>query len=337
MRTKVAVMGAGSWGTALAIHLSKIGHEVSLWTRFQEDADLINIEREQPKYLKGVRIPEEITCYIDEEEALEGKEIVVMAVPSQAIRENVQNISRLLNKERIIVSVAKGLEEKTLLRLSEVIEEEVSGAKFVALSGPSHAEEVAVNIPTTVVAASNDINNARKVQDIFMGPSFRVYTNDDLTGVEIGGALKNVIALCAGISDGIGFGDNTKAALMTRGLTEIARLGESLGAKKQTFAGLTGMGDLIVTCTSMHSRNRRAGMLIGQGKSVEEALSEVKMVVEGIRTTGAAHKLAAMQNVEMPITEQAYRILFEGDNPKKAVAKLMEREKKHEIEDVFVI
>jgi len=337
MGAKIAVMGAGSWGTALAIQLSKVGNEVSLWTRFKEDADIINIEREQKKYLPGVRIPEEITCYIDEEKVLNGKEIVVLAVPSQAIRENVQNISSLLNEKHILVSVAKGLEEKTLLRLSEVVEEEVHGANFVALSGPSHAEEVAVNIPTTVVAASNNIDNARRVQDVFMGPSFRVYTNDDLTGVEIGGALKNVIALCAGISDGIGFGDNTKAALMTRGLTEIARLGLSLGAKKQTFAGLTGMGDLIVTCTSMHSRNRRAGILIGQGKSVEEALGEVKMVVEGVRTTGAAYKLAAMQNVEIPITEQAYRILFEGENPKRAVAKLMERDKKNEIEDVFAI
>ena len=336
MGTKIAVMGAGSWGTALAIHLSKIGHEVSLWTRFQKDAHEINFEREQKKYLPGIKIPEEITCYIDEEKVLEDKEIVVLAVPSQAIRENVQNISRLLKEEHIIVSVAKGLEEKTLLRLSEVVEEEIHGAKFVALSGPSHAEEVAVNIPTTVVAASNSINIARRVQDVFMGPSIRVYTNEDLTGVEIGGALKNVIALCAGISDGIGFGDNTKAALMTRGLTEIARLGASLGAKKHTFAGLTGMGDLIVTCTSMHSRNRRAGVLIGQGKSVEEALSEVRMVVEGVRTTGAAYKLAAMQNIEMPITEQAYKILFEGENPKRAVAKLMERDKKNEIEELFV-
>ncbi|MGE5474109.1 MAG: NAD(P)H-dependent glycerol-3-phosphate dehydrogenase [Ignavibacteriales bacterium] len=336
MNAKVAVMGAGSWGTALAIHLSKIGHEVSLWTRFQEDADIINIEREQKKYLPGVIIPEDITCYIDQEKALYGKEIVVLAVPSQAVRENVQSISKFLNKNHIIVCVAKGLEEKTLLRLSEVVEEEVPGAKFVALSGPSHAEEVAVNIPTTIVAASKNISEARRVQDVFMGPTLRVYTNDDLIGVEIGGALKNVIALCAGISDGIGFGDNTKAALMTRGLTEIARLGASLGAKKHTFAGLTGMGDLIVTCTSMHSRNRRAGILIGKGKSVEEALSEVRMVVEGVRTTGAAYKLASMQNVEMPITEQAYRILFEGENPKRAVSKLMEREKKNEIEDVFV-
>lgn len=336
MSTKVAILGAGSWGTALAVHLSKIGHEVSLWTRFQKDADEINLEREQKKYLPGVLIPDGTVCYTDQEKVINGKEIVILAVPSQAIRENVQNISSLIEKEQILVSVAKGLEEKTLLRLSEVIEEEVNGAKFAALSGPSHAEEVAISIPTTVVAASKDIKVARRVQDIFMGTNLRVYTNTDLTGVEIGGALKNVIALCAGICDGIGFGDNTKAALITRGLTEIARLGVSLGAKKQTFAGLTGMGDLIVTCTSLHSRNRKAGMLIGQGKSVQEALNEVKMVVEGVRTTGAAYKLAAMQKIEMPITEQAYKILFEGENPKRAVINLMERDKKNEIEDVFI-
>ena len=336
MNTNVAILGAGSWGTALAIQLCNLGHKVDIWTRSQEDADNINEKREQKKYLPDVLIPTNISCYTDIERVLRSKEIIVVAIPSQHIRENLKNIKTLINSGQIIVSVTKGIEENSLMRMSQVINQEVPGSKIAILSGPSHAEEVAKNIPTTIVSASEDLQIAKKIQDVFMSPSFRVYTNSDLIGVEIGGALKNVIALCAGISDGLGFGDNTKAALMTRGITEIARLGSALGARKQTFAGLTGMGDLIVTCTSMHSRNRRAGMLIGQGKSVEEALKEIKMVVEGVRTTRAAHNLSNKFGVEMPIVEQAYKVLFENEDSRQAVMNLMIRDKKHEIEDIFV-
>lgn len=336
MRSNVAIMGAGSWGTALAILLHNAGHNVTLWTRSREDADTINMERENKKYLPGATIPDGLECFTDQEKTLHNKELVVLAIPSQYIRENIKKISNLLTSGKIIVSVSKGIEENSLARLSQVILDVIPDAKVAALSGPSHAEEVARNIPTTVVAASEDIEVARKIQDVFMMPAFRVYTSLDLIGVEIGGALKNVIALCAGISDGLGFGDNTKAALMTRGLTEIARLGQALGAKKQTFAGLSGMGDLIVTCTSMHSRNRRAGILIGQGKKLEDALKEVKMVVEGVRTTKASFELSKKQGIEMPIVEQAYKVLFEGEDPRQAVTNLMIRDKKHEIEDIFV-
>lgn len=335
MKTNIAIMGAGSWGTALAVLLSNAGHNVGMWTRFEEEAEMINSEREQKKYLPGVRIPDNIKCYADIEKALNNKEIIVLAVPSQYIRENVRNIKSLLNDNQIIVSVAKGLEEDTLLRLSQVVSEEAPDTKVAVLSGPSHAEEVSRNIPTTVVSSSQDIDTARRIQNVFMTSAFRVYTNPDIIGVEMGGALKNVIALCAGISDGLGYGDNTKAALMTRGIAEIGRLGQALGAEKQTFAGLSGMGDLIVTCTSMHSRNRRAGILIGQGKGLEEALQEVKMVVEGVKTTRAAFKLAKKHQVEMPIVEQAYRVLFEGCNPGQAVSRLMVRDKKDEIEDLL--
>ena len=336
MKSNIAIMGAGSWGTALALSLVTQGHNVSLWTRQQEDADAINNTRKHEKYLPGVNIPDSILCCTDIERALKDKEVIVFAIPSQNIRENVKKFSYLFNKNQILVSVAKGIEENSLMRISQVIHEEVSECKVAVLSGPTHAEEVAKNIPTTIVAASEDINIAKRVQDIFMTPHFRVYTNSDLIGVEVGGALKNIIALCAGISDGLGFGDNTKAALMTRGLTEIARLGKAMGAKKQTFAGLAGMGDLIVTCTSMHSRNRRAGILIGQGKTIDEALTEVRMVVEGVRTTNAAYELAKKYIIEMPIVEQAYSVLFKNENPKEAVMNLMIRDKKQEMEDIFV-
>jgi glycerol-3-phosphate dehydrogenase (NAD(P)+) len=335
MSEKIAVIGAGSWGLALAILLNKSGHKVDLWTRSSQEADAINREREQKDYLPGAMIPKDIGCFTDIEKALHKKEVVVLAVPSQAIRGIVKDISGLVNENHILVSVAKGIEETSLMRMSEVIESEASKPKIAVLSGPSHAEEVSRSIPTTVVSSSLDAVVAKKVQDIFMTNTFRVYTNSDLIGVELGGALKNVIALSAGITDGLGFGDNTKAALMTRGLTEIARLGQALGAKKQTFAGLSGMGDLIVTCTSMHSRNRRAGILIGQGKSLEEALKEVKMVVEGVITTKGAYKLSKQYNVEMPIVEQAYKTLFEQKDPKQAVKDLMDRGKKPEIEETF--
>ncbi|MHB8170549.1 MAG: NAD(P)H-dependent glycerol-3-phosphate dehydrogenase [Thermincolia bacterium] len=331
----VSVIGAGSWGTALGVLLAKKGIEVKLWSRRSEQAGEINVTRENLRYLPGVVIPAGITATADIEEALAGTTAVVLGVPSHGLREMVRAIAPLMGDSRLIVNTAKGLEEGSFLRLSQVIEEEL-GEKYrvVALSGPSHAEEVARDIPTAIVVAGRSRQAAEEAQDLFMTPKFRVYTNPDLAGVELGGALKNVIALCCGISDGLGFGDNTKAALMTRGLAEIARLGVDMGAQALTFAGLAGVGDLIVTCTSMHSRNRRAGIEIGKGKTVEEAMNSVQMVVEGVRTTRAAWGLAQSQGVEMPIIEQAYRVLFEGANPKETVVKLMTRGKTHEMEEV---
>ena len=267
----------------------------------------------------------------DLEYCILGSEAVISSVPSKGVRSTAQKMKAFLDVEKqVVVSVSKGLEAESLMRLSEVLKAEIPGVRIAALSGPSHAEEVAKNMPTTIVAAAEDITVAEYVQDLFMTDFFRVYKNTDIAGVEYGGALKNIIALCAGISDGAGFGDNAKAALMTRGITEISRLGVALGAKSETFSGLSGIGDLIVTCTSMHSRNRRAGILIGQGVKVEDALREVKMVVEGVPATRAAYHLAKQQGIEMPIVEQAYRVLFEGGSPVEAVTGLMLRDRKHE-------
>jgi glycerol-3-phosphate dehydrogenase (NAD(P)+) len=306
-----------------------------MWTPFKEEADMINTAREHIHRLPGVIVPEGVICTDDLEKALDGAELAVLAVPSQTIRQNSRNISKYIKKNMIVVSCSKGIEEGTRMLLTDIIRQEIPQALPVALSGPSHAEEIARDIPTTVVAASENREAAELVQNIFMSPKFRVYTNSDVKGVELGGALKNVIALCAGISDGLGFGDNTKAALMTRGITEITRLGTAMGARPQTFGGLTGIGDLIVTCTSMHSRNRRAGILIGQGKSVKEALDEVKMVVEGVATAKPAYELGQEYNVDMPITREANEVLFNGKNPKQAVVDLMMREKKDEIEELI--
>jgi len=332
MKRNIAIIGAGSWGTALSVLLAKNGHQVKMWSCFNEEVEMLNKTREHLHKLPGVVVPNGVQCTGDVEEALRGAEAVVMVIPSQTIRKNAKDISKYIKPGTIVVSCSKGLEDTTGLRLSEVLKEEIPEASIVALSGPSHAEEVGKDIPTAIVAASEVKAAAEYVQDMFMSPKFRVYTNPDITGVELGGALKNVIAMCAGISDGLGFGDNTKAALMTRGITEISRLGESMGANIQTFSGLAGIGDLIVTCTSMHSRNRRAGILIGQGKTVKEAIDEVKMVVEGVTTTKAAYELAAKKDVEMPITTQAFEVLFNGKNAKQAVVDLMMRDKKFEIE-----
>jgi glycerol-3-phosphate dehydrogenase (NAD(P)+) len=335
MKSNVTVIGAGSWGTALSILLSKNGHNVKMWTHSNEEADMINRLREHVYKLPGVIVPDGVVCTSDMEEALHKSEMVAVVLPSQTIRENAGNISRYVEEGTPVVCCSKGLEESTCNLLSEVIKQEIPQSRVVVLSGPSHAEEVARDIPTAVVASSESKEAAEMVQDVFMSPKFRVYTNPDTIGVQLGGAVKNVIALCAGISDGLGFGDNTKAALMTRGITEITRLGAALGARPETFGGLTGIGDLIVTCTSMHSRNRRAGILIGQGKSVKEAIEEVKMVVEGVTTTKAAYKLSMEKDVEMPITTEAYEVLFNGKNPQIAVADLMMRDRKHEMaEDV---
>lgn len=332
MNRNVAIIGAGSWGTALSILLAKSGHSVKMWSVFKEEIDMINNSREHIDKLAGVLIPDNVIGTTDIEESISGADVVVMVVPSQTIRANAKDMSKYIKNGMLVVSCAKGIEEGTGLRLSEVIKQEIPQCEVVALSGPSHAEEVARDIPTTVVAASENIKAAEYIQDIFMSPKFRVYTNSDITGVELGGSLKNSIALCAGISDGLGFGDNTKAALMTRGIAEITRLGVSMGARRETFAGLAGIGDLIVTCTSMHSRNRRAGILIGQGKSLNEAVSEVKMVVEGVTTTKAAFELAQKKGVTMPITTEAYNVLFNGKNAKQAVVDLMMRDKKNEAE-----
>ena len=327
---KVCVLGTGSWGSALGLTLAKKGYEVSMWTLNEEQAKRINKTRENIDYLPGVLFPNNMTVTISLEEAVLNSIIIVLAVPSQAIRSVCNQIKPFIKDEQIIVDVAKGLEKGTGLRLSEVVEEELPNNPYVTLSGPSHAEEVARDIPTTVVVASTNLEVAQKVQEIFMGPKFRVYTNPDIVGVELGGALKNIIAFGAGICDGLGLGDNSKAALMTRGIREISRLGVAMGADASTFSGLSGIGDLIVTCTSMHSRNRRAGMLIGQGKTIEETRKEVGMTIESIDNIEVAYKLAKLHNIEVPIINTVYAVLYENLNPREAVKMLMTRDLKEE-------
>lgn len=334
MSKNITIIGAGSMGTAVSILLANNGHYVKMWSPFKDEVDMINNTREQRYKLPGAKIPDNVVCTYDMEESLQKCNMVVLVIPCQTLRENARNIANYIEDNTIIACFSKGLELDTGLRPSEIIHQEIPKCRFVALSGPCHAEELARNIPTAYVAASEDANAAELVQDAFMSPEFRVYTNPDVTGVELGGAIKNVIALCAGISDGLGFGDNTKAALMTRGIVEISRLGTAMGAQTQTFAGLAGIGDLIVTCTSMHSRNRRAGILIGQGKSLQETLDEVKMVVEGVYTTKPVYQLANKMGVSMPIITEAYDVLFNGKNPKQAVVDLMTRDKKTEMEEV---
>lgn len=335
MGLTVSMIGAGSWGTALSVLLGKKGINVNLWVYEQEVFNTIERARENLKLLPGIIIPQNVRPFLDKGEAINGTEIIIMAVPSQAVRSVAREISPFVREKQIVVNLAKGLEVHTYKRLSQVIGEEIPLCTIAVLSGPSHAEEVARDIPTTVVSSSVVREAAETVRDLFMGPKFRVYTNPDIIGVETGGALKNIIALAAGVSDGLGFGDNTKAALMTRGIVEIARLGEAMGALPQTFAGLTGIGDLIVTCTSMHSRNRRAGIMLGQGKSLDETLSSVGMVVEGVKTCEAAYELSRSIGIEMPITEQLYSILFKGGDPKSAVVELMMRDKTHESEEII--
>lgn len=331
---KVCVLGAGSWGSALALVLAKKGYEVIMWTLSKEQADKINKTKENIDYLPGILLPNNISVTTNIEEAVKDSKIIVLAVPSQAIRSISSQIKSFIKDEQILVDVAKGLEKGSGLRLSEVCKQELPNNPYVALSGPSHAEEVAKDIPTTVVVASKDLKVAQIVQDIFMSPKFRVYTNPDIVGVELGGALKNIIAFGAGICDGLGLGDNSKAALMTRGIREISRLGEAMGANVSTFTGLSGIGDLIVTCTSMHSRNRRAGILIGQGKSLDETLKEIKMVVEGITATEVAYEVAKKLNVDMPITNAIYSVLYKGLNANEVVIELMTRNKTHEMEEI---
>lgn len=333
-KSSIAVLGAGSWGTALALTLYSKGHMVNLWMKDQEQYDSLITTRINSKYLPEAMLPEGMKLYTDLEAAIKGTDVILVVVPTQAVRGVIRKAAPYINTSQIIVNASKGLEQNTLLRISQVVKEELPGNSFVALSGPSHAEEVCKNMPTTLVAAGLERYNVELIQDIFITSTLRVYTNPDLIGVELGGALKNVIAFGAGISDGLGFGDNAKAALMTRGIREIARLGKEMGASLPTFAGLSGIGDLIVTCTSMHSRNRRAGILIGKGKSLQETLDEIGMVVEGVTTTKAAFELAKKHNIEMPITEEIYKILYEGSNAKDAVLNLMTRNRTHELEEI---
>lgn len=327
---KLAVIGSGSWGTAVAILLAKKGYDVWLWSWQREETDRLARDRENKEFLSGVPFPKNISCSHDIEACVKGAELVVTAVPSPATRTTAKQLAPFIEKGQKMLNISKGLENDTLFRLSEVYKEEIPQANISVMSGPSHAEEVSRALPTTNVVASGDRETARTIQDIFMDKTFRVYTSSDMIGVEMGGALKNVIALCAGISDGLGFGDNTKAALMTRGLAEISRLGVAMGADAETFSGLSGVGDLIVTCTSRHSRNHRAGILLGQGKTLDETLKEVHMVVEGVNTATASYRLSQKYQVSMPITNEAYLVLFEGKNPREAVEDLMTRDKNHE-------
>lgn len=330
---KVTVLGAGSWGTALALLLNHNGHEVAIWSILPDEIETLKKERENKRCLPGVLIPESILLTADAKEAVLGKDVLIMAVASPYTRSTSHALCELVTEGQIIVNVAKGIEEATLMTLTEVISDEIPQANVTVLSGPSHAEEVGRGIPTSCVVGAADKNTAEFLQNVFMSEVFRVYTSPDMMGIELGGALKNVIALAAGIADGIGYGDNTKAALITRGIYEISKLGMAMGGKAETFNGLTGIGDLIVTCASMHSRNRRAGILIGQGKTYEEAMKEVNMVVEGVYAAKAAVKLAEKYNVDLPIAKQVHKILFEGKKPEEAVKELMLRDKKIEIQN----
>lgn len=333
---EIAVIGSGSWGCAIASVLADKGNEVCLWSYTEEESNTLKKDRENKKNLPGLILPESITYTSDLKTAVIGKKVIVLVTPSTVISDTAEKIKDFILPDTIIVCASKGFDSKSQKTLTETIGDYIPQAKLAVISGPSHAEEVAKKLPTTLVAACRDISVAEIVQDLFMTEYLRVYTNTDVLGVELGGALKNIIALCAGICDGLGLGDNAKAAIMTRGMTEIARLGIAMGASLSTFSGLSGMGDLIVTCTSMHSRNRRAGILIGQGKSAEEAMKEVNMVVEGVYAAKEAYKLSKRLGVDMPITRQAYEIIFENAPLDNVVENLMTRDKKHESDSGFV-
>lgn len=332
MKNKIAVIGAGSFGTSLAMLLVSKGHDVSIWGRKKSQMALMRDTLENPHYLPGIKLPKELRIVDEMEDALKDAEIILFSVPAQQFRGVLNTAKDYMSGNEIIVNVAKGIEKGTLLRLSEVAKEIMPEVRYVTLSGPSHAEEVAKALPTTVAVAAEDEELAKMIQNVFNTDRFRVYTNDDIAGVELGGSLKNIIALGAGISDGMGFGDNAKAAMMTRGITEMSRLGIAMGAKPETFSGLTGLGDLIVTCTSMHSRNRRCGIMMGEGKTVDEAKEEIGMVVEGLSTAEAAGALAEKYNIEMPIT-QCICLMIEGKiTAIQAVEILMGRETKNEMQ-----
>ena len=328
---KAGVLGAGSWGTALAILLNENGHEVTVWSIDPEEIKMLDTKREHESKLPGVKISDDMVFTTDLESAIKDKDFVVMAVPSKFVRGTAKMASGFFAKDQIIVDVAKGIEDDTLMTLSEQIREEIPQAEVTVLSGPSHAEEVGRKLPTICVIGARKKEVAEYLQKCFMNQVFRVYTSPDMLGIEVGGALKNVIALAAGVADGLGCGDNTKAALITRGIAEIARLGVKMGGKPETFSGLTGIGDLIVTCASVHSRNRKAGYLMGKGMSMDEAMKEVNMVVEGVYSAKAAAKLAKKYDVSMPIVEQVNEVLFNNKNATDALNDLMFRESKKEI------
>lgn len=327
---KISVLGAGSWGTALSLLLFNNGHDVTLWSALPDEVNMLREKREHASKLPGVRLPEVMEITTDLERSLKDPDVAVLAVPSPFTRSTAHQMAPYVRDGQKIVNVAKGVEEKTLMTLSEIIEQEIPNADVCVLSGPSHAEEVGKGLPTTCVVSSRTRETAEYLQSIFMSPVFRVYTTPDILGVELGGALKNVIALAAGTADGLGYGDNTKAALITRGIAEIARLGVMMGAKAETFYGLSGIGDLIVTCASVHSRNRKAGYLMGKGYTMDEAMTEVKMVVEGVYSAKAAKGLSEKYKVEMPIINEVNKVLFEGKPASEAVMDLMLRDKKVE-------
>lgn len=327
---KIGVLGAGSWGTALSVLLHDNGHQVTIWSIDENEVKMLDEKREHELKLPGVKLAEDMVITGDLETAVQGKDFLVLAVPSPFTRETARKMKPYVADGQIIVDVAKGIEESTLMTLSRQIEEEIPQADVAVLSGPSHAEEVGRKLPTTCVIGAKTRKTAEYLQSMFISRVFRVYTSPDILGIELGGSLKNVIALAAGIADGLGYGDNTKAALITRGIAEISRLGVKMGGKIESFTGLTGIGDLIVTCASVHSRNRKAGYLIGQGKSVQEAMDEVQMVVEGVYSAKAAAKLAKKYDVSMPIVEEVNKVLFEGKSPAQAVDDLMQRESRSE-------
>lgn len=330
---KISIIGGGSWGIALAVLLRKNNHEVTVWSALEPEIAMLR-ERHEHRMLPGVRLDESVVFTTREKDAAEGKDLLVMAVASAYTRQTANQFGSFVAEGQKILNVAKGIEENTLMTLSQIIEQEIPQADVAVMSGPSHAEEVGKGLPTTIVVGAKTRSTAEYIQNLFMNEVFRVYVSPDILGMELGGALKNVVALSAGIADGLGYGDNTKAALITRGITEIARLGTAMGGKFETFCGLTGIGDLIVTCASMHSRNRRAGILIGQGKTYEEAMTEVNMVVEGVYSAKAAMELAAKYQVQLPIIEQVNAVLFEGKRADQAVKELMLRDKKIEVSDL---
>ena len=323
---KVSILGGGSWGIALAVLLHNNGHQITIWSALEKEIEMLR-EKHEHKMLPGVKLADDVMFTLSEKEAVEGKDLLVMSVASSYTRATAKRIAPYVADGQIIVNVAKGIEDSTLMTLCEILEDELPMADVAVLSGPSHAEEVSKGVPTTVVVGAKSKKTALFVQDVFMGDRFRVYTSPDMIGIELGGALKNVIALAAGILDGMGLGDNTKAALMTRGIAEISRLGIELGGKMETFCGLSGIGDLIVTCTSAHSRNHNCGYLLGKGKTLEEAKEEIKQVIEGVNCAKAAMALANKHHVTMPIVEQINAILFENKTAEQAVKDLLVRDK----------
>ena len=324
----IAIIGSGSWGVALAVHLASVGNNVKIWSFMEEERDLINNER-KCKFLPGVELPENIMCSTDFEEVIKNSKMILHVTPSKFTRDVFKQYKQYVGNKPVIIC-SKGFEKETLETLDEVILEEMPTAKVGALSGPSHAEEVSIAVPTALVIASKHQNILKMVQDAFMSEKMRIYTSNDVKGVELGGALKNIIAFCSGAAAGIGLGDNSFAALITRGLKEIVRLGVELGGKEETFYGLSGLGDLIVTCLSEHSRNRKAGYLIGQGKSLEETKKEVGMVIESVDNIEVAYELGKLHNIEMPIVETVYKVLYENLDPQEAVKSLMTRDRKTE-------